>query len=78
MGQVVPGVDVDDLSVGTEVELVVDVLYEDDDNEYLVWKWRPAADADRETPVPDDRRSPSSGWACTPGASGAATSSSTA
>ena len=29
------------LAVGTEVELVVDVLYEDDDHEYLVWKWRP-------------------------------------
>ena len=43
MGQVVSGVTVDDLSVGTEVELVVDVLYEDDDHEYLVWKWRPVA-----------------------------------
>jgi uncharacterized OB-fold protein len=41
MGQVVPGVTVDDLAVGTNVELVVDVLYEDDDHEYLVWKWRP-------------------------------------
>jgi uncharacterized OB-fold protein len=41
MGQVVPGVTVDDLTVGTEVELVLDVLYEDDDHEYLVWKWRP-------------------------------------
>ena len=27
--------------MGTEVELVVDTLFEDDDNEYLVWKWRP-------------------------------------
>jgi hypothetical protein len=41
MGQVVPEVTVGDLRVGTEVELVVDVLYEDDDHEYLVWKWRP-------------------------------------
>jgi hypothetical protein len=41
MGQMVPGVTVDDLAVGTEVELVVDVLYEDDDHQYLVWKWRP-------------------------------------
>ena len=41
MGQVVPGVGVDDLAVGTEVELVLDALYEDDDHEYLVWKWRP-------------------------------------
>src|SRR5579875_1600281 len=30
MGQVVPGVTVDQLSVRTEVELVVDTLYEDD------------------------------------------------
>jgi uncharacterized OB-fold protein len=46
MGQVVPGVTVDDLAVGDEVELVTDVLYEDDDHEYLVWKWRPVAGAD--------------------------------
>jgi len=43
MGQVVPGVDVDDLSVGDEVELVLDTLYEDDEHEYVVWKWRPLA-----------------------------------
>jgi uncharacterized protein len=41
MGQMVPGVQVDDLHAGMPVELVVDTLYEDDDNEYLVWKWRP-------------------------------------
>ncbi|HUI02081.1 MAG TPA: OB-fold domain-containing protein [Acidimicrobiales bacterium] len=41
MGQVVGGVTVDDLAVGDPVELVVDVLDEDDDHEYLVWKWRP-------------------------------------
>jgi len=41
MGQVVPGVTVDDLAVGDEVELVTDTLYEDDDHAYLVWKWRP-------------------------------------
>ena len=41
MGQVVPGVDVDDLHVGDEVELVLDTLYEDDEHEYVVWKWRP-------------------------------------
>src|SRR3984885_194642 len=46
MGQVVPGVGVEDLSVGTDVELVTDVLYEDDDYEYLVWKWRPLASGD--------------------------------
>ena len=41
MGQVVGGVTVDDLSVGDEVELVADTLYEEDGTEYLVWKWRP-------------------------------------
>jgi uncharacterized protein len=41
MGQVVPGVSVEDLTVGDDVELVLDTLYEDDDHEYLVWKWRP-------------------------------------
>jgi uncharacterized OB-fold protein len=28
------------LAVGTEVELVVDTLYEDDEREYVVWKWK--------------------------------------
>jgi uncharacterized protein len=41
MGQVVPGVGVGDLAVGDEVELVLGTLYEDDEHEYLVWKWRP-------------------------------------
>jgi uncharacterized protein len=41
LGQVVAGITVDDLRVGDEVELVVDTLYEDDEHEYLVWKWRP-------------------------------------
>jgi uncharacterized OB-fold protein len=41
MGQVVPGVTVEDLAVGTEVEVVLDTLYEDDEHEYMVWKWKP-------------------------------------
>jgi uncharacterized protein len=47
MGQVVPGVGVDDLAIGTEVELVTDVLYSDDDHDYLVWKWRPLSSSDQ-------------------------------
>ena len=43
MGQVVPGVTVDDLKVGDEVELVIDTLYSEDEHEYLVWKWQPVA-----------------------------------
>lgn len=41
LGQVVPGVTVDDLQVGMPVEMVLDTLYEDDENEYVVWKWKP-------------------------------------
>ena len=41
MGQVVPGVTVEDLAVGDEVELVIDTLYSADGCDYLVWKWRP-------------------------------------
>ena len=45
MGQVVPGVTVDDLTVGDEVELVIDTLYSEDDTDSLVWKWRPFSGA---------------------------------
>ncbi len=41
LGQCVAGITPNDLTIGTEMELVVDTLYEDDDNEYLVWKWKP-------------------------------------
>lgn len=41
MGQVVAGVTVDDLSVGQPMELVIEVLFADDEAEHLVWKWRP-------------------------------------
>jgi uncharacterized protein len=43
LGQVVDGVTVDDLTVGMEVELVLETLYEDDEHDYVVWKWRPVA-----------------------------------
>ena len=43
LGQVVPGVGVDALRAGMEMELVLDTLYEDEQNDYLIWKWRPAA-----------------------------------
>ncbi len=49
MGQVVPGIGVDDLTIGTEVELVLDVLHEDDEHEYMVWKWRPVGATSSET-----------------------------
>lgn len=43
LGQVVPGIGVDDLTVGSEVELVVEPLFVDADGEHLVWKWKPVA-----------------------------------
>jgi uncharacterized protein len=47
LGQVVDGVGVDDLAVGDEVELVLDVLSVDEGDdgpvERVVWKWAPVA-----------------------------------
>jgi uncharacterized OB-fold protein len=44
LGQVVPGVAARDLEVGQEMELVLGTLYEDDESEYVVWKWKPIAE----------------------------------
>jgi uncharacterized protein len=41
LGQLAGGASVDALRVGQEVELVLETLYEDDENTYLVWKWQP-------------------------------------
>ncbi len=41
LGQLDKGVDVGSLRADQEVELVLGTLFEDDDHEYLVWKWRP-------------------------------------
>lgn len=41
LGQVVDGVSAGSLSVGMEMELVIDVLYSDEEHDYLVWKWAP-------------------------------------
>jgi len=43
LGQVVPGVDISSLRAGMQMELVLDTLYSDDENDYVVWKWKPAA-----------------------------------
>ncbi len=43
LGQVVPGVDAASFRVGQEMELVLGALFEDEANEYVVWKWRPVA-----------------------------------
>jgi uncharacterized OB-fold protein len=46
LGQVVAGVGAEHLWVGCEMELTAETLYEDEEREYMVWKWRP---------LPDDR-----------------------
>ncbi len=43
LGQLAPGTDASSLEVGDEMELVLDTLNEDDENEYIVWKWKPVA-----------------------------------
>ena len=41
LGQVAEGVDPTTMRIGDEVELVLGTLFEDDDHEYVVWKWKP-------------------------------------
>jgi uncharacterized OB-fold protein len=43
LGQVVDGVGVEQLEVGMQMELVLGTLFEDEQNEYVVWKWKPAS-----------------------------------
>ncbi len=43
MGQLAAGIDPETLEVGMDMELVLGTLYEDDENEYVVWKWQPVA-----------------------------------
>jgi len=45
LGQVADGYGVEDLAVGAPVELIVEELYSDDENCYVVWKWRPTGTA---------------------------------
>jgi uncharacterized OB-fold protein len=42
LGQLADGVDPASLEVGMEMELVLGTLYEDDEHEVVVWKWKPA------------------------------------
>jgi uncharacterized OB-fold protein len=43
LGQVVSGVTTSELKAGMEMELVIDTLFEDDEQEAMIWKWRPVA-----------------------------------
>ncbi len=49
LGQVADGYGVDDLRVGSEVELVVEPLYTDETGERLVWRWMPVTELGEET-----------------------------
>jgi uncharacterized OB-fold protein len=41
LGQVADGVDPEMLWVGSDVQLILGTLFEDEDHEYVVWKWKP-------------------------------------
>jgi uncharacterized protein len=45
LGQVADGYSVQDLAVGQAAEVVVEVLYADGDTDYIVYRWRPVAEA---------------------------------
>ncbi len=45
LGQVADGLNVDALQTGQSVELTLGTLYEDDDNEYLTWQWKPVSES---------------------------------
>jgi len=42
LGQVVTGVNVEDLKVGMPVELVLEKLHDTEEERKVTWKWRPA------------------------------------
>ncbi|MCB1284563.1 MAG: OB-fold domain-containing protein [Microthrixaceae bacterium] len=41
LGQVATDVPREAIKVGAQMELVLDVLYSDEDNDYMMWKWQP-------------------------------------
>ena len=43
LGQVVAGVEVEQLEIGMEMELVLETLYSTDDADKVIWKWKPVA-----------------------------------
>lgn len=45
LGQLVPGVGVDAISIGDEVELTIGTLFSDDEHDYQVWRWQPTGGA---------------------------------
>jgi uncharacterized OB-fold protein len=49
LGQLAQGYGVADVTVGSQVELVVEPLYTDDTGERLVWRWRPVTELGEES-----------------------------
>lgn len=49
LGQVASGYGVTDLAVGTDVELVVETLYEDESGTHTIWRWKPVVELGEET-----------------------------
>ena len=47
LGQLADGYGVDDVRVGSEVEVVVETLYTDDSGERTIWRWKPVRRARR-------------------------------
>jgi uncharacterized OB-fold protein len=48
LGQLADGYGVDDVRVGSEVELVVEKLYTDDSGERTIWRWKPTSELGEE------------------------------
>ena len=48
LGQVSSGVSIAELEVGSEVELVLEVLFEDEEQQQMMWKWKPTGEATKE------------------------------
>ncbi len=40
LGQMVEGTKLVDMKIGMEVELTLEVLHSDEENEYMMWKWK--------------------------------------
>ncbi len=51
LGQCPAGITPDDLEIGMQMELVIDVLHSDEDHEHMVWKWQPAAEGHKPAPA---------------------------
>jgi hypothetical protein len=51
LGQVAAGTEASELKVGMHVELVLEKLFEDEESEYLVWKWKPVSQAEERSHV---------------------------